>query len=339
MRWFLALAPFFFLPPAAIATEPAVVRYVEEGEQLLSEGRLQDAIHAYERAQDAGAGSALFLNRLGMLYLRAEAYDRAAAAYKLSLREKPDQLPVYSRLGEAYLAAGMPDSALRYVRQARMLAPAGSGIHGSLAFLLLQRGDETLGDLEAARAHLDTALQLSPENPEMYRYLGYYYTQKDSIGRAIEAYERVADLAPEDFEAFNNLGFLHLAREDYAKALEYYTLARGRAQEPHLVHAVDERIEAARAMLDGSMRARYILVHSKAKAVDLLQRINQGADLSRLIARHSEAPNAQAGGETGFFGPGDLLPAFERAVMDLKVGEVGEVLELEMGYFIIQRLN
>ena len=321
---------------AAGADEPDLVQHVERGEQLLTQGRLDLALKEYETARAAGAGSAMFLNRLGTLYMRASRYGDAADAFKASLREKPGQLPVYSKLGKAYLAAGQLDSAITCVRTALAAAPGVSTIHSSLAFLLLQHDPN---DIPEARAHLDTALELDEGNAEAYRYLGYYYTQQDSIPRAIAAYKRVTELAPETLEAYNNLGYLYLQQEDYERALDYYQKALTRAQDPQVIYAINERIATARAMLNGELRARFILVPSRSEAEALLERIRSGADFGALAAKASTAPNADAGGDTGFFGPGELLPDFEDAVLDLKVGEVSDVVELDMGFLIIERMN
>jgi parvulin-like peptidyl-prolyl isomerase len=41
----------------------------------------------------------------------------------------------------------------------------------------------------------------------------------------------------------------------------------------------------------------------------------------------------------GFFGPGELLPAFEQAVAHLSIGEVSPVVQVPTGFMVIQRLE
>ena len=110
------------------AEEPDIVRYVQQGEAFAAQGQLEPAIAEYEKALAAGAGSAAFLNRLGVFYLQAQKLSQARRTFHLSLREKPAQLPVLSRLGEVFLASGQLDSAIYYVRQARLLAPQASPV-------------------------------------------------------------------------------------------------------------------------------------------------------------------------------------------------------------------
>ena len=87
------------------------------------------------------------------------------------------------------------------------------------------------------------------------------------------------------------------------------------------------------------MRARYILVDRLAEAKDLLSRIEGGEEFDELARRFSVAPNAEDGGDLGFFGPGELLAPFEQAVLQLEVGEVSQIVEVPMGLVIIQRMN
>ena len=316
------------------AQEPEILRHVQQGDQLAAQGQLEPAIEEYEKAMAAGAGSAAFLNRLGEMYLFAQKFDGALAVFQRSLREKPGQLPVYSKLGEVFVATGRLDSAIYYVRQARLLAPEASPVHSSLGFLYLQ-----IGDITRARAYLDTALQLDPNNPEAHRYLGFYFTQADSLEKAIEHYQKIIELVPDHFEAYNNTAFLYAQQGKYRPALDYYRLALERAHEPVLIYGINARMEAVRAIMDGKMRARYILVRTEAEARDLLQRIRGGEDFDTLARQFSQAPNATDGGDVDFFGPGDLLPEFEEAVLELEVGKVSEVVKVAVGFVIIQRLN
>ena len=318
----------------AFGEEPDIVRYVQQGEAFAAQGQLEPAIAAYEKALAAGAGSAAFLNRLGVFYLQAQKLPQAHRTFHLSLREKPAQLPVFSRLGEVFLASGQLDSAIYYVHQARLLAPEASPVHSSLGFLYMQGGD-----LERAKAQLDTALHFDPENPEAHRYLGFYFTQVDSLEAAVEQYREIVRLVPDHFEAYNNIAFLLTQQGNYAKALSYYEQARERAVEPALIYGINARIEAVRGMMEGKMRARYILVKTEPEAQDMSRRIQNGEDFAELARQISQAPKAQDGGDVDFFGPGELLPEFEEAVLQLEVGQVSGAVQVPVGFLIIQRLN
>ena len=311
-----------------------IFKAVQRGDSLLAQGQPQPALAEYEKARELGAGSAMFLNRLAGLYMQTGGYSQAAESLQESLAEDPRQLPVYSALGEAFLAMGQLDSSIFYVEQASILAPSSTEVHSTLGYLYMQAGQG-----ERARERLDRALALDDKNVEAYRLYGYYYAQQDSLDRAIESYQKLAELSPDNVEAYNNIAFLLAGVGRYAEALDYYKRAKDQAQDPYLAQAISAKIEEVQAMLAGEMRARYILVKTETSAREVLEKVAQGADFSQLAQQLSIAPNANQGGDLGFFGPGELRPEIEEVVVQLKVGEVSPVVELPMGYIVVQRLN
>lgn len=319
---------------APALAESSILKHVQQGDLFAAQGQLDRAIEEYEKALAAGAGSAQFLNRLGEAYLRVENFNSAVTTFRKSLMERPGQLSVYSRLGEIYLASGRLDSAIHYVREALVLAPDAGAVHSSLGGLYLQAGEHL-----KAKAHLDTALQIDTRNPEAHRFLGFYFTQADSFETARKHFEKILEFLPNDFEAQNNIAFLYARQRQYREALEYYKRAKEQARDAFEAHTTNLQIEAVRAIMDGKVRARYILVKSQAAARDLLQRIESGEEFGALAQKFSLAPNAQFGGDTDFFGAGELMSEFEQAVMQLQVGEISDIVQVPMGFMIIQRMN
>ena len=311
-----------------------MIERVQRGDALIAQGRPKLALAEYEKALAMGAGSAIFLNRLASLYMQNGAFAKAAESLHKSLGEDPKQLPVYSALGEAFLAMGKLDSAIFYVEQARILAPASSSVYSSLGFLYLQAGRA-----ERARDQLEKALDLDIKNPEAHRLFGFYYSQQDSVDKAIASYQRLSELLPDEVEAYNNIAFLHASAQRYPRALKFYKLARSRSRDPYLTQAIQRNLEAGRGIMDGKMRARYILVKTQAKANDVLERLAKGANFAQLAQEISIAPNAQEGGDLGFFAPGELMAEFEEAVLKLEVGQLSQVVEVPMGFIVVQRLN
>jgi peptidyl-prolyl cis-trans isomerase C len=75
---------------------------------------------------------------------------------------------------------------------------------------------------------------------------------------------------------------------------------------------------------------------AKAKAEDLLKQIKDGADFAELAKTNSgDTYSAIQGGDLGFFGRSQMVPAFERAAFALKAGQVSDVVETQFGYHII----
>lgn len=92
----------------------------------------------------------------------------------------------------------------------------------------------------------------------------------------------------------------------------------------------------------GTERAADSVVRTRdqahALAEEVLRRAKGGEDLGRLASEFSDEPGAGGrGGLLGRFPRGQMVPAFESAAFQLKVGEISGIIESPFGYHIIQR--
>lgn len=87
----------------------------------------------------------------------------------------------------------------------------------------------------------------------------------------------------------------------------------------------DEEAKAkARAKID-SIRARVTGEINVEKAF---------ADAAR---ENSDCPSGKEGGDLGWFGPGQMVPEFDKAAFEMKVDEISDVVETQFGFHILRK--
>jgi peptidyl-prolyl cis-trans isomerase C len=75
---------------------------------------------------------------------------------------------------------------------------------------------------------------------------------------------------------------------------------------------------------------------ARARAEDLLEELEGGADFAELAREYSEGPSAQNGGSLPQFSRGEMVPPFEEAAFALEPGEISDVVETRFGFHIIR---
>ncbi len=75
---------------------------------------------------------------------------------------------------------------------------------------------------------------------------------------------------------------------------------------------------------------------ARARAEELLEQVEGGADFAELAREHSEGPSAQNGGSLPQFSRGEMVPPFEEAAFALEPGETSDVVETRFGFHIIR---
>lgn len=82
--------------------------------------------------------------------------------------------------------------------------------------------------------------------------------------------------------------------------------------------------------------ARHILVDSEEACQSLKDEIEGGADFAELARKHSTCPSGQRGGDLGEFGPGMMVPEFDKVVFSADVGTVQGPVRTQFGYHLLE---
>ncbi len=134
--------------------------------------------------------------------------------------------------------------------------------------------------------------------------------------------------------------YVDLAMENQRRALLSSQLLAGRIESALTEDAVAAEYERLYGATEGQPQydASHILVESEAEAQDLIARLDEGADFAELARAESTGPSGPQGGALGWFGPGEMVPAFDQAVQDMAPGDIAGPVETQFGWHVI-RLN
>ncbi|MGN0827905.1 MAG: peptidylprolyl isomerase [Kiritimatiellia bacterium] len=70
------------------------------------------------------------------------------------------------------------------------------------------------------------------------------------------------------------------------------------------------------------------------------ERVASGkSTFSEEAERHSECPSGKEGGSLGWFGRGMMVPEFDKAVFDMEVGAISDLVETQFGYHLIYKTD
>lgn len=86
--------------------------------------------------------------------------------------------------------------------------------------------------------------------------------------------------------------------------------------------------------MDEQVRARQIVLKEEKDAVEARRRIKAGEDFATVAKEVSLSPDADDGGNLGFFSRGVMPIEFDKAIFPLKVGTLSEVVRSPYGFHV-----
>lgn len=82
--------------------------------------------------------------------------------------------------------------------------------------------------------------------------------------------------------------------------------------------------------------ARHILVESEQKCQELKEKIANGTDFAEIAKEFSSCPSGKNGGDLGEFGPGMMVPEFDKVVFSAPINEVQGPVKTQFGYHLLE---
>ena len=193
-----------------------------------------------------------------------------------------------------------------------------------------------VGTVNGETIFLDEVMQLTEQLPDEYRRQpieNIYPNLVDEITNT-----KLAATAAKEADLQNNelvIDAIRIASERILAEAYFATEVRK--------IVTDEEIQSAyeRFVSDSDSReqisARHILVNEEAEAIDLIAKLEGGADFAALAQEFSTGPSGPKGGDLGYFGRGQMVPDFEAAAFELEIGTfTSRPVQTQFGWHVIK---
>lgn len=189
------IAPLFAILIAQ-AAGPDTARF-EAAQKMQAEGRCAEAIPVLQELAHKHPAAAAVTLLLGRCYFDRADYQRAEAFFRQALDAAPQSADVRFFLGSALGLAGHLPEGIEQLQAATVLDPTFAPAFRVLGMFRLQAGQY----VPEARAALETAVRLDPEDGRAEYWLGRYLSHMQEFERARSHFERALSLMPKSNQA------------------------------------------------------------------------------------------------------------------------------------------
>ena len=150
---------------AAIQNDDSVAEYhLAMARALLSTGKVEEGVASLTRASELDPGRAEIFATLGDVLQQVQKFGEALHSYQRALVIEPSNLKLIVNSGLCAVFAGQHETAREYLELAQSEDGSIPQVHYGLAMISAEADDKP-----GAKAHIDEALKLDPENPEYQR--------------------------------------------------------------------------------------------------------------------------------------------------------------------------
>ena len=228
----------------------------------------------------------------------------------------------FSRIARFY-AEHMPEDQVRKQLPALREQAINQAIGAKLLFLEAEKLDIQVPETDIDKSVFAMAKQVGGMDKLRAQLKKQGLTEKslrDQIrrGRRVDMLvERICSQTPEPTE--------EEAREHFEAHKDEYTKQERVLCQHILITPKDTSEEAHKAASD--------------KLSEIRARVLAGADFGDEATANSDCPSGKNGGSLGWFSRGMMVPEFDKAAFDMKVGDVSDIIKTQFGYHIIYKTD
>ena len=193
-----------------------------------------------------------------------------------------------------------------------------------------------VGTVNGETIFLDEVMQLTEQLPDEYRRQpieNIYPNLVDEITNTT-----LAATAAKEADLQNNelvIDAIRIASERILAEAYFATEVRKIVTDEEIQSAYDRFVSDSDSR--EQISARHILVNEEAEAIDLIAKLEGGADFAALAQEFSTGPSGPKGGDLGYFGRGQMVPDFEAAAFELEIGTfTSRPVQTQFGWHVIK---
>lgn len=195
--------------------------------------------------------------------------------------------------------------------------------------------DATPEDLQKARAKTEEMLKAIQAGMSFAEASATYSDAQNALDGGSLGWRNASQMPPAFFEAVKTLQIGSISMP--------FRSPSG----VHILKLNDRRNSISNLVVDQT-HVRHILLkqsevvsesEAKRKIDNIKERIENGTKFEEMARQYSEDGSASNGGDLGWVNPGDTVPAFEKVMNELGLGEISAPVLTPFGWHIIQVLE
>lgn len=208
--------PSPFIPTATPTRSPEAL--VNEAEMLYQDGKLPQAIQAYQQAILTDPGNPKYYLEMARLQIYTNQYEQAKISAENALLLSPNNSMGFALKGRALSYLEQYAEASAAVRTAIELDPNNAAAYAFLAEVLIDQGNYE--DIQTTIDMSQKARDLAPNSLETHRARGYVLYATGNYPEAIQEYKAALAINDKLWELHYGLGIVYRLVEEYDLATQ-----------------------------------------------------------------------------------------------------------------------
>lgn len=158
---------------------------------------------------------------LGCCYDNLGQLIEAKHAYTTVMKLRPEYVDAYKSMAIVQIKAQEPEKAIEYVEQGLKYADKDDYAFYYIAGTACMAAQ----NFEESIKYIEKAIELNPDNVQLYNNLGTAYLTTGQLDKALEIYKKSIELEESDSLAYFNIASILQMQEEHEKACEYFAKA------------------------------------------------------------------------------------------------------------------